>query len=154
MDTIEVTADFARLFLDSYHPLKSGGCLRGLAHAFAGYENGWPTFVAVFVHPRSRWKHYPVVLELSRLAWSPMAIRSASTFLRKCLRLLKRHYDGLVVTYALPGTSGIVYERAGFYRDGHSSGSPWSRRGADSGERPTPDTVGTGRNLKRFFAEL
>ena len=129
--------------------------MRGAMVSLAGYsdELAWPVFVAVFVHPRSRWKHYPVSLELSRLAWSPLAKRSASTFLRKCLRLLRRRgHIGLVVTYAMPGTSGIVYERAGFRQDGYSSGASWSVRGP--GERPTPDTIGDKVQLKRFFAQL
>ena len=151
----EVSSEFAREFLDAYHPLQAGGAMRGAMVSLAGYSDGlaWPVFVAVFVHPRSRWKHYPVSLELSRLAWSPLAKRSASTFLRKCLRLLRRQgHIGLVVTYAMPGTSGIVYERAGFRQDGYSSGASWSVRGP--GERPTPDTIGDKVQLKRFFAQL
>lgn len=146
------TVEFAREFIDAYHPLQTKGSLRGALEIFIGHENSWPTFVAVFVYPRSRWKYYPVVLELSRLAWSPLAKRSASTFLRKCLRVLRREYSGLVVTYALPGTTGVVYERAGFRRNGCSGGASWSRRG--SSERPTPETIGTGQKLARFFAKL
>lgn len=147
-----VSVDFARDFLDAFHPLRSGGSLKGVIVCLAGIEHGWPAFLAVFTYPRSRWKNYPVRLELSRLAWSPVAKRSASTFLRKCIRMLRKTNDGLIVTYAMPGTSGIVYERAGFYQDGESSGCSWSRRGP--GERKTPETVGTGRKLKRYFLEL
>lgn len=143
---------FARQFLEAYHPLGCGGSLRGQKVILVGYEDGWPTMVAVFCAPRSRWRHYDVVLNLSRLAWAPTAQRSASTFLRKCLRLLRRQWKGLIVTYALPGTEGVVYERAGFRHNGYSGKTAWSHRG--SGERPTPDTIGTGRKLKRFFAEL
>lgn len=152
MDVTAISTEFAREFLDAHHPLRAGGSLRGALLCLAGYEDGWPVFLAVFVYPRSRWKHRPVRLELSRLAWSPLAKASASTFLRKCLRLLKRSYSGQVVTYALPGTDGIVYERAGFEHNGYSGGASWSKRGP--GERPTPTTIGTGRKLKRFFAEL
>ena len=152
MDVSTVSTDFAKDFLDAYHPLHAKGSLRGALHCFAGYEDEWPTFIAVFVYPRSRWRKYPVVLELSRLAWSPLAQRSASTFLRKCMRILGREYDGLCVTYALPGTSGVVYERAGFYQDGYSGGASWGKRGP--GERPTPPTIWTGRRWKRFLSDL
>jgi len=152
----EVSNDFAKTFLDAYHPLGAGGAMRGALVSLAGYSDDlmWPVFVAVFVYPRSRWKHYPVSLELSRLAWSPLAKRSASTFLRKCLRMLRQQgrFTDLVVTYALPGTSGIVYERAGFWQDGYSGGASWSVRGP--GERPTPKTIGNKTQLKRFFAAL
>ena len=144
--------DYAKDFLDAYHPLRAGGSLRGALVCMAGYEDGWPTFLAVFVYPRARWRNYPVRLELSRLAWSPLAKHSAATFLRKCLRRLRRDYCGMVVTYALPGTEGLVYERSGFHHDGYSGGAAWSRRGP--GERSTPNTIGTGRKLKRYFAEL
>lgn len=152
MEVSLITSEFAKNFLNSYHPLPSDGCLKGAVEILGGFENGWPVFVAVFVAPRSRWKYYDVTLELSRLAWSPVATHSATTFLRKCVRVLKRRYSGLIVTYALPGTDGIVYQRAGFKRDGESSGRPWSKRGQN--ERATPDTVGTGKRLPRFFAEL
>ena len=145
--------EFAKDFLNAYHPLRAGGCLRGAAFRFAGYEDSWPTFLAVFVHPRSRWKNYPVSLELTRLAWSPLANRSAATFLKSCLRLLRKMgVKGLVVTYALPGTEGVLYERTGFKHGGYSGGAPWSKRGP--GERPTPETIGTGRKLKRYFYEV
>lgn len=151
MEVLPVNPDFAKLFLNSYHPLMSGGCLKGAVEILAGYESGWPVFVAVFTTPRGRWVHYNVVLELSRLAWSPMAKCSATTFLRKCFRILRKKYNGLIVTYALPGTDGVLYERAGFERCGSSSGCPWSRRG--KGERATPDTIGTGKKLPRFFID-
>jgi len=154
MQVHESSLELARQFLDYYHPLGAGGSLKGQREMLAGYENELPVFLAVFVTPRSRWHNYDVRLELSRLAWTPYAKRSASTFLRQCIRILRRQYDGLIVTYALPGTDGIVYKRAGFYHSGSSSGASWSRRGADSGERPTPDTIGTGHQLKRFFASL
>ena len=160
IDIRTVSTKTAHTFLDAYHPLRTGGSLRGALHILAGYEGGWPTFLAVFTTPRSRWRNYPVTLELSRLAWSPLAKASASTFLRKCLRMLRREHCGvvsacggtLIVTYALPGTDGIVYERAGFSHNGYSGGCAWSHRGP--GERLTPDTIGTGRKLKRFFAPL
>lgn len=149
----EIPSPAAKALISAYHPLGARACLRGAKVCLAGYEDGWPSFVALFTTPRSRWKHYPVTLELSRLAWSPLARRSASTFLRKCLRYLRRRgLTGLVVTYALPGTSGLVYTRAGFQPAGVSSGAPWSRRGP--GERPTPNTIGTGRALLRFFYPL
>jgi len=152
----EVSSDFAKTFLDTYHPLGAGGAMRGALVNLAGYSDdlAWPVFVGTFVSPRSRWKHYPVSLELARLAWSPLAKRSASTFLRKCLRMLRQQgrFTGLVVTYALPGTSGIVYERAGFWQDGFSGGASWSVRGP--GERATPNTIGNKVRLKRFFATL
>ena len=147
-----VSIDFARDFLNAYHPMRAGGSLRGTQLIFAGYEDGWPTFLAVFVSPRSRWRIHPVTLELSRLAWSPMAKRSASTFLKKCLRMIRKYYSGLLVTYAMPGTSGVVYERTGFVHDGYSGGASWSRRGP--GERATPKTIGEGRKLKRYFYDL
>ncbi len=152
IDISSVSTDFARNFLNANHPLRASGCLRGAALCLAGYEQDWPTFLAVFVHPRARWKHYPVKLELSRLAWAPTAKHSATTFLRKCIRILRRTFSGLLVTYALPGTEGILYERAGFEHVGHSSGASWSRRG--EGERPTPETIGTGKRLKRYFCKL
>jgi len=152
MEIQEVTTSFAKEFLDAYHPLRSGGCLRGVVVCLCGYECGWPSFLAVFVYPRSRWKYKHVVLELTRLAWSGSAVGSAATFLRKALRILRRTYKGLVVTYALPGSEGVVYQRSGFIHDGHSSGSSWSKRGL--GERATKNTIGTGKNLKRFFASL
>ena len=152
MDVWPVSTQIAAEFLNANHPLRAGGSLRGSIVSLAGFEDGWPTFLAVFVYPRSRWKHYPVVLELSRLAWSPMAKHSAATFLRKCIRRLRQEFSGLVVTYALPGTEGILYRRAGFYESGTSGGASWSRRGP--GERPTPRTIGTGKRLKRFFVEL
>ena len=151
----EITSNRIKPFLDSYHPLGAGGALKGLKIALAGFvvDESEPRFVAIFVYPRSRWKHYAVSLELARLAWSPLAERSASTFLRKCLRILRQlGYTGLVVTYAMPGTPGIVYERSGFKHDGYSSGASWSVRGP--GERRTPKTIGEGRKLKRFFAEI
>lgn len=148
----EVSVEIARQFLDTYHPMGAGGCLRGMKHAIMAYEDGWPTMLAVFVYPRSRWRKRVVVLELSRLAWSPLAKRSVTTFLRKCLRQLRQQYSGEIVTYAMPDTTGIVYERAGFMHDGYSSGALWSRRGP--GERPTPETIGSGRKLARFFAPV
>jgi len=152
----EVSSDFAKTFVDAYHPLGAGGAMRGALVSLAGYSDdlAWPVFVAVFVYPRSRWKHHPVSLELSRLAWSPLAKRSAATFLRKCLRVLRQQgeFTGQVVTYALPDTSGVVYERAGFWHDGYSGGASWSVRGP--GERATPNTVGNKTRLKRFFAAL
>lgn len=146
-----VSTQFAKEFLDAYHPLGSGGSLKGQVLILGGFENDWPVFVAVFVTPRSRWKR-PVKIELSRLAWSPLAKGSATTFLRKALRgqvrqLVKK--VGLCVTYALPGTDGIIYERAGFERVGTSSGCSWRIRGP--GERATPDTVGYKQKLPRFF---
>lgn len=139
----------AKLFLDTYHPLGAGGSLRGQKYIFGGYEGDWPVFCAVFASPRSRWKNTNVVLELTRLAWSPLAVRSAATFLKKCLRMLRSSgMRGDVVTYALPGTTGKVYLACGFKPFGHSSGTPWSRRGP--GERPTPNTIGTGKKLLRF----
>lgn len=147
------SVEFARQFLDYYHPLRAGGSLRGAKIILRGIENGFPVFLAVFTSPRGRWRRRLVVLELSRLAWSPLAKSSCSTFLRKCLRVLKRNgIRGWIITYALPGSSGKVYIRAGFKPDGYSSGARWSRRGP--GERPTPDTVGSGRRLLRFAVEL
>jgi len=94
-----------------------------------------------------------VTLELSRLAISPHARRSAATFLRKVARYLrKRGYCGFIVTYALPGTSGAVYIRAGWTPFGRSSGARRSRRGPNG--RPTPDTVGSGIRLARFILSL
>ena len=147
-----VSNQLARQFLDHHHPLRCRGSLRGQKHIFAGYENNLPTFIAVFVSPRSRWRNHNVTLELSRLAWSPTAKHSASTFLRQCIRILRPTYTGLIVTYALPNTEGIVYTRAGFYPAGYSDGAAWSKRGP--GERATPNTIGTNRKLKRFFASL
>lgn len=149
---VRLAADinFVRTFLDTYHPLRAGGALKGLRYAFVGCEDEWPVMLAVFCTPRSRWKRKNVVLELSRLAWSPIARHSTSTFLRKCLRLLKAHgISGCVVTYAMPGTSGLVYERAGFGRYGMSSGAWRSRTGPN--RKPRPDTVGSGVRLARFI---
>ncbi len=151
MEIQTITPKFAKNFLNNYHPLKSKGALKGAIKILGGYENGFPMFVAVFTSPRSRWKNYNVTLELSRLAWSPLATGSASTFLRKCTKKLT-NYNGLIVTYALPGTEGIVYSRAGFKQNGHSSGCPWSKRGKN--ERATPNTIGTGQHLKRFFYQI
>jgi len=147
-----VSSEFATEFLNANHPLRAGGSLRGQVVCLAGFEYDWPMFLAVFVWPRARWKNYSVMLELSRLAWSPLCRHSASTFLRQCVRILRRTYSGLIVTYALPGTEGILYERAGFYHDGYSGGASWSKRGP--GERLTPETIGTGRKLKRYFVDL
>jgi len=147
-----MSKEFAKEFLNSNHPLRAGGSLKGTLEILCAFENGFPVMVAIFTAPRSRWKNYHVSLELTRLAWSPLAAHSATTFLRKCVRRLRQQYDGLLVTYALPGTEGIVYQRAGFIRDGSSSGALWSRRGP--GERATPNTIGTGKKLPRFFAKL
>jgi len=155
MNVREAKTTTLKPFLEAYHPMGAGGSLKGLKIGLAGYAEGdiQPRFVAVFVYPRSRWKHYNVTLELARLAWSPQAERSASTFLRKCMRILKqRNYTGLVVTYAMPKTPGVVYERAGFHHDGYSSGASWSVRGPK--ERKTPKTIGDGKKLKRFFGEI
>lgn len=146
--------DLVRRLLETYHPLSVGGALRGKRYAFVGYEDGWPVFCALFTTPRARWRKRNVVLELSRLVFSPCAQRSASTFLTRCLReLKKRGVRGEIVTYALPCTMGQVYTRSGFVEHGHSSGASWAVRGG--GElrvrKPRPPTVGTGKRLRRFF---
>jgi len=145
-----------RTFIDAYHPLRTGGALKGLRVALWGYEDAeavMPVFLAVFVTPRARWRTLPVSLELTRLVISPHATRSASTFLRACHRYLRRHgYTGYVVTYALPGTEGLVYQRAGWQAYGTSSGASWSRRGP--GERPTPKTIGDGIRLQRYILPI
>lgn len=154
MDVDFASPSLAKTMLDHFHPLRSGGCLKGAKFIIAGYENQIPVFVAVFVSPRSRWKNYDVRLNLSRLAWSPTAKHSATTFLRRSIRLLKQHGcdDGLIVTYAMPGTSGMLYERAGFYNCGYSSGCSWGHRGKN--ERATPNTIGYKIKLKRYFFSL
>jgi hypothetical protein len=142
--------EIARQFLDRFHPLGAGGALRGAKYVLGGLEDGRLAFVAVFSAPRSRWTRVPVSLELSRLAIAPYAARSASTFLQKAVRYLRSQgVRGLIVTYALPGTSGLVYRRAGWRPFGFSSGAYRSRRGPNG--RPTPDTVGSGRRLRRFI---
>ena len=153
LDVVEIDRETARSFIDAFHPLQTRGALRGYAIALGGFEDGDLSFVALFVHPRSRWTRVPVTLELSRLAISPHARRSAATFLRKVARYLrKRGYCGYAVTYALPGTSGEVYVRAGWTPFGLSSGARRSRRGPNG--RPTPDTVGSGIRLARFILSL
>jgi hypothetical protein len=145
-----VGLEVARGFLDKYHPLGARGSLRGARYILGGFEDGQLVFVAVFAAPRSRWVHTPVCLELSRLAFSPFARHSASTFLQKSVRYLRSQgVRGLIVTYALPGTSGLVYLRAGWRPFGRSSGAYRSRRGPNG--RSTPDTVGSGRRLMRFI---
>jgi GNAT superfamily N-acetyltransferase len=153
LDVVEIDRETARAFIDAHHPMKTRGALRGMAIALGGFEDGELSFVALFVHPRSRWTRIPVALELSRLAISPNARRSAATFLRKAARVLKRRgFRGFVVTYALPGTSGEVYARAGWRPYGRSSGARRSRRGPNG--RPTPDTAGSGVRLARFILSL
>jgi hypothetical protein len=145
--------EIARQFLDRFHPLGAGGALRGAKHVLGGFEDGRLSFVAVFVAPRSRWTRVRVSLELSRLAIAPFAAHSASTFLRKVERYLRRQgFRGVVVTYALPGSSGTVYARAGWRPFGRSSGAYRSRRGPNG--RPTPDTVGSGCRLRRFILHV
>ncbi len=148
--------DSIRVFVDTHHPLGAGGALKGLIVALWGYERDddvFPAFLAVFVSPRSRWRNLDVRLELSRLVIAPYAQRSASTFLRACMRWLRRDgFGGVVVTYALPGTSGLLYQRAGWQRYGQSSGASWARRGP--GERATPATVGDGKKLARYIYNI
>jgi GNAT superfamily N-acetyltransferase len=153
LEVVEIDREIARAFIDAFHPLKTRGALRGMILALGGYEDGDLSFVALFTHPRSRWKRIPVALELSRLAISPHARRSAATFLRKVARILrKRGFRGFVVTYAMPGTSGSVYMRAGWIPFGRSSGARRSRRGPNG--RPTPDTAGSGVRLARFILQI
>jgi hypothetical protein len=153
LEVIEIDLETARAFIDAFHPLQTRGALRGCAIALGGFEEGELSFVALFTHPRSRWTRIPVTLELSRLAIAPNARRSAATFLRKVARILrKRGFRGYVVTYALPGTSGAVYIRAGWTPFGRSSGARRSRRGPNG--RPTPDTVGSGVRLARFILRI
>ena len=153
LEVIEIDRETARAFIDAHHPMKTRGALRGCAIALGGFEEHGLSFVALFVHPRSRWTRIPVTLELSRLAISPNARRSAATFLRKAARVLrKRGFRGFVVTYALPGSSGAVYVRAGWRPFGRSSGARRSRKGPNG--RPTPDTVGSGIRLARFILQI
>jgi hypothetical protein len=148
-----VGLEIARAFLDRYHPLGARGSLRGAKHVIGGFEDGQLVFVAVFTAPRSRWTRIPVILELSRLAFSPNARHSASTFLQKSVRYLRSQgIRGFIVTYALPGSYGLVYLRAGWRPFGCSSGSYRSRRGSNG--RPTPDTVGSGCRLRRFILHV
>jgi hypothetical protein len=145
-----VGGEVARQFLNRFHPLGAGGALRGARYILGGFEDGRLSFLALLTSPRSRWSRIPVRLELSRLAIAPWAVHSASTFLRKVERYLRRQgFRGAIVTYALPGTSGMVYVRAGWRPFGRSSGAHRSRRGPNG--RPTPDTVGSGRRLARFI---
>lgn len=145
-----------KTFIAAHHPLGVGGCLKGLRFALWGYEEEnsiTPSFLAVFVTPRAIWKHYNVTLELTRLVIAPYAQRSATTFLRACQRWLrKQRQTGLIVSYALPGTEGLVYLRAGWHEVGTSSGTSWTRRGPNA--RPTRATVGDGKKLKRFMVQL
>jgi hypothetical protein len=153
LEVVEIDRETARKFIDAHHPLKTRGALRGCAIALGGFEDGELSFVALFAHPRSRWTRVPVALELSRLAISPNARRSAATFLRKVARVLRRRgFRGFVVTYAMPGTSGAVYARSGWIPFGRSSGARRSRRGPNG--RPTPDTVGSGVRLARFTLQI
>jgi len=153
LDVVEIDRETARSFIDAFHPLQTRGALRGYAIALGGFEEHGLSFVALFTHPRARWTRVPVTLELSRLAISPNARRSVATFLRKVARVLKRRgFRGFIVTYALPGTSGEVYVRAGWRPYGRSSGARRSRRGPNG--RPTPDTVGSGVRLARFILSL
>jgi hypothetical protein len=153
LSVVEIDRETARSFIDAYHPLGTRGALRGYAIALGGFEEHGLSFVALFAHPRSRWTRIPVTLELSRLAISPNARRSAATFLRKVTRILrKRGFRGYAVTYALPGSSGAVYVRAGWIPFGRSSGARRSRKGPNG--RPTPDTAGSGVRLARFILSL
>jgi hypothetical protein len=145
--------DLANQFLNKFHPLGAGGSLRGAKHILGGFEDGQLSFLALLTSPRSRWSRNSIHLELSRLAIAPWAVHSASTFLRKVERYLRRQgFRGAIVTYALPGTSGLVYLRAGWRPFGRSSGARRSRRGPNG--RPTPDTVGSGRQLERFILRV
>jgi hypothetical protein len=145
--------EIARRFLDRFHPLGAGGALRGSKYVLGGFEEGRLSFVALLTSPRSRWSRNSVHLELSRLAIAPWAVHSASTFLRKMGRYLRRQgFRGAIVTYALPGSSGAVYARAGWRPFGRSSGARRSRRGPNG--RPTPDTIGSGRRLARFILRV
>ena len=142
--------EIARGFLDQYHPLGAGGALRGAKYVLGGFEDGRLSFLALLTVPRSRFSRVPVSLELSRLAMAPWAVHSASTFLRKVERYLRgQGFRGTIITYAMPGSSGVVYVRAGWRPFGFSSGAYRSRRGPNG--RPTPDTVGSGRRLARFI---
>jgi hypothetical protein len=148
-----VGSEVARQFLDRYHPLGAGGALRGARYILGGFEDGRLSFLALLTSPRSRWSRIPVRLELSRLAIAPWAVHSASTFLRKVERFLRSQgFRGVVITYALPGSSGVVYTRAGWRSFGRSSGARRSRRGPKG--RPTPDTVGSGCRLRRFILRV
>lgn len=153
LEVVEIDRETARSFIDAYHPLGTRGALRGYVIALGGFEEHGLSFVALFVYPRSRWTRIPVTLELSRLAISPNARRSAATFLRKVARVLRRRgFHGFVVTYAMPGTSGAVYARSGWIPFGRSSGARRSRKGPNG--RPTPDTIGSGVRLARFILPL
>jgi hypothetical protein len=153
LSVVEIDRETARAFIDAHHPLKTRGALRGCAIVLGGFEDGELSFVALFAHPRSRWRRVPVTLELSRLAIAPNARRSAATFLRKVARCLRRRgFRGYAVTYALPGSSGAVYIRAGWRPFGRSSGARRSRRGPRG--RPTPDAIGSGARLARFILSL
>jgi len=80
LEVVEIDREVARAFIDAHHPMKTRGALRGCAIALGGFEDGELSFVALFAHPRARWTRVPVTLELSRLAISPHARRSAATF--------------------------------------------------------------------------
>ena len=153
LSVFPVGNEIARQFLDRFHPLGAGGALRGARYILGGFEDGRLSFLALFTAPRSRFSRVPVSLELSRLAIAPWATRSASTFLRKVERYLRSQgFRGVIVTYALPGSSGAVYVRAGWRPFGRSSGAYRSRRGPNG--RPTPDTVGSGVRLARFILRV
>jgi len=153
LSVVEIDRETARSFIDAFHPLQTRGALRGMVIALGGFEEHGLSFVALFAYPRARWTRLPVTLELSRLAISPNARRSAATFLRKVARFLrKRGFRGFAITYAMPGSSGAVYIRAGWIPFGRSSGARRSRKGPNG--RPTPDTIGSGVRLARFILSL
>jgi hypothetical protein len=150
---LPIGSEVARSFLDRYHPMGTGGALKGACYVLGGFEDGQLAFVALLTYPRSRWSRLQIKLELSRLGIAPYAKHSASTFLRKMARYLRSNsFRGLVITYAMPDTSGLVYVRAGWLPFGYSSGARRSRRGPRG--RPTPDTIGSGRRLKRFILAI